>query len=153
MFFFSSRRRHTRCALVTGVQTCALPILPLDVADPKSHAALVAELPLALGGEGRLDLLVNAAGVLHSGERFGKVSAAILDDSFRTNAAGPLLLTQALAALLADGAKVANLSSELGSITDAGRFGTPRYCISKAAQHLASLRLRSAERPGGKKGV
>src|SRR3546814_17195311 len=27
MFFFSSRRLHTRCALVTGVQTCALPIL------------------------------------------------------------------------------------------------------------------------------
>src|SRR3546814_10327741 len=27
VFFFSSRRRHTRCALVTGVQTCALPIL------------------------------------------------------------------------------------------------------------------------------
>src|SRR3546814_7962310 len=26
MFFFSSRSRHTRCALVTGVQTCALPI-------------------------------------------------------------------------------------------------------------------------------
>src|SRR3546814_6722329 len=26
MFFFSSRRRHTRCALVTGVQTCPLPI-------------------------------------------------------------------------------------------------------------------------------
>src|SRR3546814_1236967 len=25
-FFLSSRRRHTRCALVTGVQTCALPI-------------------------------------------------------------------------------------------------------------------------------
>src|SRR3546814_989281 len=25
-YFFSSRRRHTRCALVTGVQTCALPI-------------------------------------------------------------------------------------------------------------------------------
>src|SRR3546814_9853629 len=25
-FFFSSRRRHTSCALVTGVQTCALPI-------------------------------------------------------------------------------------------------------------------------------
>src|SRR3546814_2420324 len=27
-FFFASRRRHTRCALVTGVQTCALPIYP-----------------------------------------------------------------------------------------------------------------------------
>src|SRR3546814_1613418 len=30
VFFFSSRRRHTRCALVTGVQTCALPISPAD---------------------------------------------------------------------------------------------------------------------------
>src|SRR3546814_15280418 len=28
--FFSSRRRHTRCALVTGVQTCALPICPMN---------------------------------------------------------------------------------------------------------------------------
>src|SRR3546814_10813700 len=33
-FFFSSRRRHTICALVTGVQTCALPIClndPMDI--------------------------------------------------------------------------------------------------------------------------
>src|SRR3546814_15242522 len=30
IFFFSSRRRHTRCALVTGVQTCALPISALS---------------------------------------------------------------------------------------------------------------------------
>src|SRR3546814_14797009 len=30
-FFFSSRRRHTRCALVTGVQTCAFPIYCADV--------------------------------------------------------------------------------------------------------------------------
>src|SRR3546814_8449853 len=33
MFFFSSRRRHTRCALVTGVQTCALPIYLVPVAE------------------------------------------------------------------------------------------------------------------------
>src|SRR3546814_19022221 len=32
-FFFSSRRRHTRCALVTGVQTCALPIFWLSMTD------------------------------------------------------------------------------------------------------------------------
>src|SRR3546814_9294644 len=32
VFFVSSRRRHTRCALVTGVQTCALPILGQEVA-------------------------------------------------------------------------------------------------------------------------
>src|SRR3546814_7700975 len=30
-FFFSSRRRHTRCALVTGVQTCTLPIFDADL--------------------------------------------------------------------------------------------------------------------------
>src|SRR3546814_10765244 len=30
MVFFSSRRRHTRCALVTGVQTCALPICEIE---------------------------------------------------------------------------------------------------------------------------
>src|SRR3546814_6111542 len=36
-FFFSSRRRHTRCALVTGVQTCALPIF---VEAASVHAAL-----------------------------------------------------------------------------------------------------------------
>src|SRR3546814_3303492 len=33
-FFFSSRRRHTRCALVTGVQTCALPILDCRKTSP-----------------------------------------------------------------------------------------------------------------------
>src|SRR3546814_6217586 len=33
-FFFSSRRRHTRCALVTGVQTCALPISVIRVYSP-----------------------------------------------------------------------------------------------------------------------
>src|SRR3546814_4706640 len=33
-FFFSSRRRHTRCALVTGVQTCALPIYPVGSPRP-----------------------------------------------------------------------------------------------------------------------
>src|SRR3546814_5542421 len=38
-FFFSSRRRHTRCALVTGVQTCALPISPGGEINPVVMAA------------------------------------------------------------------------------------------------------------------
>src|SRR3546814_18548302 len=43
VFFFSSRRRHTRCALVTGVQTCALPIfsaapVPAPAAAPDTAA-------------------------------------------------------------------------------------------------------------------
>src|SRR3546814_4727433 len=37
-FFFSSRRRHTRCALVTGVQTCALPISFRDRAHALAEA-------------------------------------------------------------------------------------------------------------------
>src|SRR3546814_12901911 len=38
-FFFSGRRRHTRCALVTGVQTCALPICAATLAAEKLGAA------------------------------------------------------------------------------------------------------------------
>src|SRR3546814_1422632 len=43
VFFFSSRRRHTRCALVTGVQTCALPISQknIDVAEAEKLAAKI----------------------------------------------------------------------------------------------------------------
>src|SRR3546814_19939588 len=40
LFFFSSRRRHTRCALVTGVQTCALPISQPG-AKPGRHRSFV----------------------------------------------------------------------------------------------------------------
>src|SRR3546814_5576543 len=39
-FFFSSRRRHTRCALVTGVQTCALPILQWEPTTGKLWAVV-----------------------------------------------------------------------------------------------------------------
>ena len=118
-----------------------LHVLPLDVADPKSIAELARELPLVCES---LELLVNDAGVLHSGERFGSVSAANLDDSFCTNARGPLLLVQALAPLLADGARVANITSELGSIAALTRFGTPSYNISKAAQNMATALLAKA---------
>src|SRR3546814_4512556 len=66
-FFFSSRRRHTSCALVTGVQTCALPIsaiLPAVAAvhdaaaggaadrAPAAGEAAGAEQPLAAPGRG-----------------------------------------------------------------------------------------------------
>src|SRR3546814_976287 len=41
VFFFSSRRRHTRCALVTGVQTCALPIYLLRESRDWSYIPLI----------------------------------------------------------------------------------------------------------------
>src|SRR3546814_18751271 len=43
-FCFSSRRRHTRCALVTGVQTCALPILPVAEIGPADVLAAVRKM-------------------------------------------------------------------------------------------------------------
>src|SRR3546814_5351603 len=57
MFFFSSRRRHTRCALVTGVQTCALPIFmswsPPYAADPDRYDG---RMPYRRCGHSGLDL-------------------------------------------------------------------------------------------------
>src|SRR3546814_13238659 len=43
MFFVQSRRRHTRCALVTGVQTCALPICATAIEGALAHASLAAD--------------------------------------------------------------------------------------------------------------
>src|SRR3546814_2617636 len=51
-FFFSSRRRHTRCALVTGVQTCALPICANALAAQKD-AFLSILPPFLFWGGGR----------------------------------------------------------------------------------------------------
>ncbi|MBL0228556.1 SDR family oxidoreductase [Thermomonas sp.] len=173
---------------LAGEHPGRLHVLPLDVAEPKSRANLLHELPLVLaeaedGSPGKLDLVVNNAGVLHSGERFGHMEQALLEDSLRTNAIGPFLLSQALAPLLrdiegervrnivggaggavnslpdtrsvdrapgpADGTQlrrtvVANISSQLGSIANTTRFGTPSYAISKAAQNMASALLARA---------
>src|SRR3546814_3312946 len=88
LFFFSSRRRHTRCALVTGVQTCALPICPLrDTRQParqRDRARRIVDPPIvsvnvsrrrahaedAARREDRLDLETldsGVAGVLEGG--------------------------------------------------------------------------------------
>src|SRR3546814_1746628 len=41
LFFFSSRRRHRICALVTGVQTCALPICTETTTTPRTNVSVV----------------------------------------------------------------------------------------------------------------
>ena len=140
--------KATALNALAGEHPGRLRVLPLDVAAPRSIAELAHELPL-LDEALSLRLLVNCAGVLHSGERFGAIDPAIVEDSFRTNAMGPLLVTQALADRLADGAKVANVSSMLGSIASLARFGSPSYDISKAAQNMATALLAKALAPRG----
>src|SRR3546814_18981974 len=60
--YFSSGRRHTSCALVTGVQTCALPIYPAFglLPDLRAGRALVGErvlrVPVLVGLEGARDV-------------------------------------------------------------------------------------------------
>ena len=139
--------KATALNTLSGEYPGRLHVLPLDVADARSRETLARELPLTGSGADALpplDLLINNAGVLHTGERFGQLSDANFDDSFRINASGPLLLTQALAPQLADGATVANLSSILGSIASTERFGTPSYNLSKAAQNMATRLLADA---------
>src|SRR3546814_1123895 len=61
-FFFSSRRRHTRCALVTGVQTCALPIFADDDLARLEPVLWLQRADIGLGG---------GFGVGNAGDRVG----------------------------------------------------------------------------------
>src|SRR3546814_13359372 len=72
-FFFSSRSRHTRCALVTGVQTCALPIWPcITVATACSSSAKVFAQAARLIGAGAADAaLVGGVDTLCGSVLFG----------------------------------------------------------------------------------
>ena len=126
-----------------------LQVLPLDVANETSRNAFAQELALVLDDDARIALLVNNAGVLHPGERWGQVRAAVLEDSLRTNAVGPFLLTQSLAPRLADGGRVAFLSSIMGSIGTRREFRAPSYCTSKAALDMLAVQAAHALAPRG----
>ena len=126
-----------RWAELAGIHPGRLTLLTLDLSQLSSIAAFADTLS---GHTDALDLLINNAGLLSSGERFGQVEPLALEQAFRVNAAAPLLLTQALTPALARGTqpKVLNLSSELASIAQRKAFSTPSYCISKAALNMAT---------------
>src|SRR3546814_12863319 len=68
-FFFSSRRRHTRCALVTGVQACALPILvvaldSVDIVERRRGREAIVDDDVALGRIGKAEREFDPAQVL-----------------------------------------------------------------------------------------
>lgn len=104
-----------------------------------SQASAMITLRDALG-ERHLDLLINNAGILRD-EVLGSIDYAQIEAQFQTNALGPLRVTEALRHNLRDGAKVANITSRMGSVADntsGGRYG---YRMSKAALNIASVSL------------
>lgn len=117
-----------------------LSVLPFDATKPATATELVREIGLV---DDAIDTLINNAGVLSAGERFGAIEARSLTDSFSTNVVGSVMLTQAATPMLERGEspRVVNLSSILGSIGTRAAFGTPSYAISKAALNMATRQL------------
>ena len=125
-----------------------LHVLALVVDSEASRLAFAREVADLFEG---LDLLVNNAGMLASGERFGELDASVLQQTLATNTVAPLMLVQALAPLLQRGVRprVLNISSQLGSIARADGFHTPTYRISKAGLNMAGVMMAHALNPAG----
>jgi NAD(P)-dependent dehydrogenase (short-subunit alcohol dehydrogenase family) len=107
----------------------------VEVTDDKAVAKLVKAV-----GKRTVDVLVNCAGVL-SDEALGDLDFDSMRHQFEVNSLGPLRVTAALRPKLAEGSKVAIVTSRMGSIDDntsGGRYG---YRMSKAAVNMAGRSL------------
>lgn len=117
---------------------------PLDVRDPQSAAELGRWVESRYG---RLDVLVNNAGILMDGHatRIETLNLDILHWTLETNLFGALRVTQALLPPMRRGnwGRIVNLSSGLGQLADMGN-GTPAYRISKTALN-ALTRILAAD--------
>ncbi|MCE4537437.1 SDR family oxidoreductase [Pelomonas sp. P7] len=110
--------------------------LPLDIADASSFPTFVERLRagLAAWGASRLDGLVNNAGAgAHAS--FEETTPAQFDAMLAVHLKGPFFLTQALLPLLADGARILNISSGLARFTVPG-YGA--YAAMKGAVEVLS---------------
>src|SRR3546814_18453682 len=93
-FFFSSRRRHTRCALVTGVQTCALPIFaPADFGVFAAWLAIVNVLSVVLTARFESSLAVVPDGAPRDIAFFATIAPTLILSA----AATAIMITIALA--------------------------------------------------------
>jgi NAD(P)-dependent dehydrogenase (short-subunit alcohol dehydrogenase family) len=135
--------RHGSAALEqTGAQVEA----GVDVTDAAAVDALAARL-----GAARIDTLVLNAGILAK-ESLGGIDAAGFDSmrrQFEVNALGPLRVAQALRDRLADGGKVAIITSRMGSMADNGSGGYYGYRASKAAVNAIGKSLAVDLAPRG----
>ncbi len=122
--------------------------LALDVAAPASFAAFVAQLRATLAALDHpgLDMLVLSAGT-SSYALVGDITEAALQDQFDVHVKGPLLLTQALLPLIAEGGRIVAITSGLSRYTYPG---SAAYAAMKAA--LDSL-VRSLARELGPRNI
>ena len=107
----------------------------------------VTGLPERLEGR-RFHLLINNAGILR-GSELGTLNYDEIYDQFSVNAVGPLRVTEALLPQLIDGAKVAHITSRMGSISDNSSGGRYGYRMSKAALNIAGVSMAHDLRPRG----
>src|SRR3546814_18234985 len=129
-FFFSSRRRHTSCALVTGVQTCALPI-----------SARVVVLAEALAGQGRLSDEIAVLTAHLQDDRFTEVMQQLIHQRGR------------LADLKAARGNVDRLVADIFALLRVDPDETVDGLTAAACAEGAFDRPRTAERRGGERGV
>lgn len=115
----------------------------IDLVSPEACAELVARLAHA-----RIDLLIHNAGILVE-DTLDDVRADNVRAQLEINALVPLFLTQALTPLLARGAKVALISSRMGSIGDNTSGSYYGYRMSKAALNAAGVSMARDLAPRG----
>lgn len=112
-----------------------------------TRAEDVRKLAQALEGE-TLDLLINNAGLLHD-ESLGELNFDTIREQMEVNAYGPLRVTEALLPNIANGGKIANVTSRMGSMADNDSGGRYGYRASKAALNAFGKSLAMDLKPRG----
>lgn len=99
-------------------------------------------------GDREFDLLINNAGILRD-EQLGRLNFDQIRQQFEVNTIGPLRVTEALLPNLKQGAKVAFITSRMGSIEDNDSGGRYGYRMSKCALNSAAKSLAIDLKPRG----
>ena len=124
----------------------ALDVQLVDSVDVSSDQG-VEHLKQALSGR-TIDILINNAGIF-SNQTLGELNFAEVSRQFEVNAVGPLKVTHALQSQLGKGAKVALITSRMGSVEDNTSGAYYGYRMSKAALNAAGMSLACDLKPKG----
>jgi len=143
--FVGARNRDAgRKAVETIAASGKATFLEIDVSDNASVTAAVREFSK---NAGRLDVLVNNAGIIVDGDdAILEISNELLRKTLETNTLGALRVTRAFVLLLAKSKapRVVNVSSGGGQLTGGADGWSPAYCISKTALNGVTSQLAAA---------